>query len=433
MVSRSVNPMRNRIIHESWQASALLALQQQQVAICAEWQQQQLQHFLAVGFPHRKLDHWKYTNLNPLLSQPFSVGCQPLQIDSALIHAHRIAGAISLVFLNGRYMPQLSTENQLPVGVVAGSLAACHKNGIARSVFTMATEYQTPFSLLNDALFQDGFFLDVAPNTKVQEPIHLIFYTDVNAKQTMHHPRHSIQLGDGAEMTVIEHYVGSDDVVYFNNIVTQINVGHHAQLHWYQWQQEGNLGYRIANTVIQQGISSHVKTFQILTGGQLSRDDFNINLQGQGSSVNLLGLYHSKAHQYIDAHTRVDHRVSQTKSEQNYKSLVDGQSHVVFNGKMIVHPEAIKTEAKQSNKNLLLSSQAEIDTKPELEIYADDVKCTHGATVGQLDSDALFYLQSRGIEKAIAERVLMTSFVNSIIEAIPLSSISQRISQQWEK
>ena len=406
----------------SWNESALSALQNQNSQWYL-WQKEQLKTFLLQGFPHRKIENWKYTNVGSIAEQAFSFA----EKTDAKIANFILTDAYRIVFVNGHFVPRLSNLLGLPSEVQLTSLKNIQRD--IQTELTVKEDYQTAFSLMNDALFQDGLFLQVPKNCCLEKPIHLLHLSKPTALPTMSQIRHVILLEANAKAVVFEEYHGTNGVAYFNNVVTQIKVNSAAHLELYKSQQEGDRAFHIANTSVYQKRHSQVTSGHIAMGSELSRNDLNYSLDGAGAFCQLLGFYCLNDGCHVDNHTRIDHRVAHCSSQQNYKGILAGKSRAVFNGKIIVQPNAKQTTAHQTNKNLILSPEAEVDTKPELEIYNDDVKCTHGATVGQLNEEAIFYLQSRGINRAAAEDLLTCAFANEVVEMLPNKVIADRIQQ----
>ncbi|QTS83852.1 Fe-S cluster assembly protein SufD [Coxiella endosymbiont of Amblyomma nuttalli] len=404
----------------TWNETYLKSLQNLHNDQLYVWQAERLDVFLSQGFPNRKVENWKYTNVAGIEKQDFSFD-KPVDCD---ISNFILNDVYRVVFVNGHFSSALSDLSQLPFGVLLSSLKTTQRETIKNLISGINYE-MTPFSLLNDSVFQDGLFLYVPKNCQLKKPIHLIYLTKPTQPLVMSQTRHLIIIEEKAKAIIFENYQGTHDVTYFNNLVTQVRVKPSANLHLYKLQQEGNKAFHIANTTIHQAQDSQVMSCHVVIGGSLSRDDLNYSLDESGASCQLFGFYHLKDSHHVDNHSRIDHRVSRCISQQNYKGIVVGRSRAVFNGKIVVHPNAGQTEAHQTNKNLLLSTEAEIDTKPELEIYNDDVKCSHGATVGQLNDTALFYLQSRGIDRVTAEYMLTYAFANEIIEVLPHPLIAE--------
>lgn len=422
-----------------WGKDALTALQRKSIAYAlphlATWQADALQQFLAQGFPTRKDEAWKYTNVSALAKQSFS-----LQEDfeaSVDISEYEHENTHRIVFVNGSFVAELSALDDLPEGVVVVDLEAALNDKQMENYLPIEQRYQNSFSKLNAALLTNGLFLQVAPGVVVNRLIHVL-YINTDSDQShvdqphMNHPRHLILADESSAVTVLEEYVGEEST-YFNNVVTQIYAGSNAKVEHYKLQNEGQTAFHIANTIIDQQRDSAVSTYHFALGAKLTRDNLHYLLKEQGVNCRMIGFYHGAGAQHVDQHTQVDHLVPNGSSEQVYKGIVSEKARAVFNGKVIVHPDAQQTTAHQSNKNLLLSKNAEVDTKPELEIYADDVKCSHSATIGQLDDKALFYLQSRGISKQKARHMLTCAFATELLGMIPNVALASYIQQRVER
>ncbi|WP_309567492.1 Fe-S cluster assembly protein SufD [Coxiella-like endosymbiont] len=414
-----------RVLSEGWSEARLKKLQNQNRNSLQRWQRKQLKKFLLTGFPNSKIENWKYTDITPITSQTFSFE----EISDCDITHFIMEDTHRIVFINGHFAPTVSNLMQLPAEIQLTSLKAVLKEN-QKEIISEIRRYQTSFSLLNDSLFQDGMFLHVPKNYQLEKPIHLLYLMKPNFPFAMTQARHLIFIEENANVTLLEEYQWVNSTTYFNNIVTQINVGASANLIFYKLQGENNNSFHIANTQISQARNSQVISCHVSLGGALAREDLNYALKGHNASCQLLGLYHLKGGRHIDNHTRIDHDVSGCVSQQIYKGVISDKSRAVFNGKIFVHPEAKKTIAHQINKNLVFSNEAEVNTKPELEIYNDDVKCTHGATVGQLNDEALFYLCSRGIDRSEAEHLLACAFASEITEQLPHKFIAKRIYQK---
>ncbi|MFW0072779.1 MAG: Fe-S cluster assembly protein SufD [Coxiella-like endosymbiont] len=405
----------------TWNKTYLKSLQSFHDDQLCIWQAERLDVFLSQGFPHSKIEDWKYTDVSEIEKQSFSFD-ESVDCDISnfiLDDVHRV------VFINGHFSSASSDLSQLPPEVLLSSLKMTQYETIKNLI--NESHYETPFSLLNDSFFQDGIFLHVPKNCQIEKPIHLIYLTKPTQPLMMSQTRHLIVIEEKAKAIIFEDYQGANDITYFNNLVTQVHTKASANLYLYKLQQEGDSAFHIASTTIHQAQDSQVMSCHVAMGGSLSRDDLNYSLDESGASCQLFGFYHLKGNHHIDNHSCIDHRVSRCMSQQNYKGIVADRSRAVFNGKIVVHPNAGQTKAYQTNKNLLLSTEAEVDTKPELEIYNNDVKCTHGATVGQLNDETLFYLQSRGIDRVAAEHILTCAFANEIIEVLPHPLVSKYV------
>ena len=380
--------------------------------------------FAELGFPTTRHEEWKYTPVAPIAKVPFTrLGHEgPVLLSGAL---ERLGFGLSegarLVFVNGRYSEEFSSLRALPGGVRMGSLAsalAADSERIQPHLARYARYQDHAFVALNTAFIEDGAFLNVPAGKVVGDPIHLLFISTARGTATASHPRNLIVVGNNSQVTIVETYVGIDTAVYFTNAVTEIVVGENAALDHYKLQRESEEAFHVATLQVHQARNSTVASHSIALGGALVRNDVNVILDGEGGECTLDGLYMTTGQQHVDNHTRIDHARPHGLSRQLYKGILDGQSRGVFSGKIVVHPAAPKTDAKQTNKNLLLSGDALIDTKPQLEINNNDVKCTHGSTIGRLDEESIFYLRSRGIGEEMARDLLTYAFASEIINRI---------------
>ncbi len=316
-------------------------------------------------------------------------------------------GCSRLTFLNGRYVPELSKLREIPKGLKAGSMASAWKNHgalLERYFGRYADAKSHAFVALNTAFFEDGAFIEVPKGEVLQKPLHVLQISYGGGQTTVAHPRNLILVGDTGQASIIETFVSLEEDATFTNTVTEIVAGEGALVDYSKVQQESDAAFHYARVQVHQARSSSVTTHSIQLGGLLTREEVQTVLDGEGAESLLHGLYVIAGSQHVDNHTIIDHAKAHCSSREIYKGVLDGKSQGVFNGKIIVRPDAQKTDSKQSNKNLLLSEDAIINTKPQLEIFADDVKCTHGATVGQIDPEAVFYLRSRGIDRARGEK-----------------------------
>jgi Fe-S cluster assembly protein SufD len=333
----------------------------------------------------------------------------------------------TIVFVNGTYSEDLSSKAELGNGVRVSSLAGAIKSGpasIERHLGKIAKFEQHTFTALNTAFIEDGAFIEFAADALVEQPIHLVFVSDGEGAS---HPRNLIVAGRHSRATVIESYVSLRDSGYFTNAVTEISVGEGAHVDHYKMQRESDSAFHVGTVQISQARDSQLHSFSFAVGGSLARTNIYTSLDGDAATCTLNGLYLTDGTQHIDNQTSIEHIAPNCPSHEVYKGVLDGRSHGVFNGKVYVHPEAQKTDGKQSNNNLLLSSGARVDTKPQLEIFADDVKCTHGATVGRLDEQAMFYLNSRGIGPETARILLTYAFAADVLETIELEPLKVQL------
>jgi Fe-S cluster assembly protein SufD len=392
-----------------------------------------LERFAQCGFPGARDEEWKYTSIAAIEKHAFLAASRQdghEQAAAALVDQLAFTGSAVhlLVFVNGRFCPALSAPGRLPAGARLASLAdALESSREALEPYLADDESQTVFGALNTAFMVDGAYLHLSRRTVVEQPIHLLFVaTQADASIS---PRNLIVAEDGARATIIEHYAGADGAVYLTNAVTQIFAASNAGIEHYKLQQEALQSFHIAGIHARQARDSRLLSHSISLGAALARNDLTTTFASTGCDAAFDGLYLVGGRQHVDNHTRIDHAYANGTSRETYRGVLDGRSRAVFNGKIIVHPGAQKTDAQQANHNLLLSRDAEIDTKPQLEIHADDVKCTHGATVGQIDDNQLFYLRARGIEETMARSLLVHAFAHDLIERIRVTALRTRLEQ----
>ncbi len=397
-----------------------------------EQQQAAAEAFSRLGFPTLRHEDWKYTDIRPITKRQFSIARRAPTVDEARVASLRFPGldCHELVFLNGIFSRQHSRIDDLEDGVVVQSLGELLHNEPDR-VRDYLNQYsdtdKNGFVALNTLFMNEGAVIMVPDNAGVDKPVHLIFLSDHHEDPCASLPRNLIVLGENSRATVIESYTGADDAEYFTNTNTEVVLQRSAALEHYKIQREGLKGYHVGILQARQHRDSRLESHSISLGGRLARNDIDVRLAEEGAGVLLNGLYLADKRQHVDNHTRIDHLSPHTDSEENYRGVLNGHGRGVFNGKVVVHKNAQKTRADQANANLLLSRDAEVDTKPELEIYADDVQCSHGATTGQLDETMLFYLRSRAIDEEVARSLLTFAFAESVINRMRLKPIRDQI------
>jgi Fe-S cluster assembly protein SufD len=308
-------------------------------------------------------------------------------------------------------------------------------DGIGSHLARVAQFDRRPFVAFNTAFFADGAYIHVPAHTIVDKPIHVVFVStgETNGRPAMSHPRVLAVLGDDSQATVVESYAGPDGAEYFTNVVTEIVLGQNAVLDHYKLQQESTRAYHVGTIVVEAGRSASCTSHSISLGGALVRNDVIAILAGEGGECTLNGLYLADGQRLIDNHTTIDHAMPHCGSREVYKGILADRARGVFNGKIIVRPDAQKTDAKQTNRALLLSEDAQVNSKPELEIFANDVKCTHGAAVGQLDQDAVFYLRSRGLDLAEARHLLIHAFAGDVLNRMPLVPVRNGVEEVLQR
>jgi len=381
------------------------------------------------GFPTTRLEAWRYTNLKGLAKTPFELahaGFESAAREQVEALSHPLFACSLFVFMNGRYAPELSTPGSAAGSLHVQSLAArleADDRGLEARLSDLDTLKRHPFAALNTAFLDDGAIITAPRGETIASPIHLVF---ISAGGVVSHPRVSIAAEATSEVTVIQDHVSLDDEAGFTNAVTDLHAGPDATVKLILFQRENEAGFHLSNLRVHQERGSRVSASTLTLGGGLVRNDLAALLAGEGASCRLEGLYLGGGKQHIDNHTTIDHAVPNCESAQLYKGVLDGAARGIFRGRVVVRPDAQKTSAEQSNPNLLISPKAEVDTKPQLEIYADDVRCNHGATIGQLDEEALFYLRSRSIGAAQARDILTQGFANEITAHLPVPALGAR-------
>jgi len=397
--------------------------------------------FAELGFPTLQDEDWRFTNMTPLARLPLQPAAEPANDDDAkaalakFVFAH-LPGH-RLVFVNGQYSPALSSVHGLPDGVRVSNLTAAlvaDSEFIKRQFSLCAPANHNVFAALNQAFFTDGGFVQVPAGVSVPEPIQFIFIATAKQDGETIQPRNLIVAGANSQATIIESYIAADDVAYFTNTITEIVAGDNAALEHVKFQDEAGDAFHLATIAARLGRASNVSIHSFALGAKLSRTNIRTQLAGEGLECILNGLYLTRGEQLADHHMIVEHAQPHCASHEYFNGILDDKSRGVFHGRILVREIAQKTDAKQTNKNLLLSDNATADTKPQLEIYADDVKCTHGATVGQLNEESIFYLRSRGISTDNARRMLIHAFAGEIIARVKNDAVREKLDQAvWDR
>lgn len=383
--------------------------------------------FLEVGFPTPRLEEWRFTNLRKVADTEF-VLARPTG-DDPEIGSWCIPGAHRLVLVDGWYAPELSDFEGLPKPAVVTSLAEALERSpelVEPHLGRRVGFAEHPFLALNTSLFQDGAFLWLPSGTVVERPIQLLFVTTGHAEPTAILPRNVIVAGNSSEATIVETYAGSDGTT-LTGPVTELVLQPNAHIRHHVTHEEGRDSNHVAFRHASLDRDSHLTSHSIILDGGLVRNDLQATLVGDGAHATLNGLYAIGGHQHVDNQLRVHHASRHCTSEQLYKGILDGRSRAVFNGRIIVDPGAQKTDAVQSNRNLLISENSLVHSNPQLEILADDVRCTHGSTIGRLDEDALFYLRSRGLDREAAESMLIYAFASEMVQRVTVQPLRERL------
>jgi Fe-S cluster assembly protein SufD len=394
---------------------------------------QALEQFNEKGLPAKKQEDWKYTSLWALTQQQFSHQANVSDLDIAdYEQLTLLKNSYRVVIVDGIFSEHYSQISELQEGLVINPLSEGLPH--VQAHLGQQLELEKPgLNALNTLLMNDGVVITVSQDTKVLKPIEILVVNTGETDNLATHLRHVMVLEEGSEATVIEHYVGLSDTSAFTDVVSEVVLAEKAELNHYKLQQESANSTHIATLSAKQAAYSQWKTNSISLGAKLARNDVHTQLLGEHAHVVMDGLYLLNDEQHSDFHTRVDHLVPNTTSEELFKGVIDDKGRGVFNGKVIVHKGAQKTDSNQQNHNLLLSRSCEIDSKPELEIYADDVKCAHGSTVGQLNEDHMFFLRARGLDEVSARSLLTYAFATQILERIPSDGIRQALSAVIEQ
>jgi len=392
-----------------------------------------IDRFEAVGFPTTKNEDWHFTSVAAIAEAAYPPRAEPGEnARPADLSAFNFGATDwpTIVLVNGVFSPELSSLDSLPHGVRVYPLAAAWRSNdqiVQRHMSQLADYELNAFTALNSAFVSDGAVVQIAKEFEVERPIHVLYVSDAVAAKTQTNPRTLIIAERHSKATVLESYVSASEASYFTNAVTEVLLEDGANLSHIKIQRESPRAFHVGTIEVEQRRDSHYQSFSFATGAQLSRTNVFTTLDGEGAGATLNGLYMLDNEQHCDHQTKIEHAQPNCFSRELYKGVLDGASHGVFNGKVYVHPIAQKTDGKQTNNVLLLSERAQVDTKPQLEIFADDVKCTHGATVGRIDQTALFYMKSRGINNELARRLLTYAFAAEVLETIELDVVRERL------
>jgi len=377
--------------------------------------------FSETGFPTTRDEDWRFTNPAAIAQTPFRLTRNGHSLPSQKdIEQFRMPGVgCQLVFVDGRFASGLSAIGKLPAGVTVGNLAA----EIARSPETIEKHLgrylnmqRDSFGALNTAFLDDGAYVHVAKGVILESPIAVLYVSTEHDSPAVNHPRNLLVVDENSHATILEDYVSLGGGQALCNVVTELVAGDHSVVSHYMIEREHTGAFNVSTLRIQQGRAADVASHSVLLGGALVRNNIHPVLAGEGGECLINGLFIGNGRQHLDNYMLVEHASPHCGSRQFYNGILDGHAHGVFHGRIIVHKDAQKTDAKQTNRNLLLSDTAQIDTKPQLEIYADDVKCTHGATIGQMEENSLFYLRSRGIDEMSARRLLLVAFASECMD-----------------
>jgi Fe-S cluster assembly protein SufD len=391
------------------------------------------QAFLQGGLPHRRIEEWKYTDLRAVMREAVPLASPP---DTKAIAAARKFDPLSgvdahrIVLMNGSFVAELSDVAKLEPGLTIRPLAQAlaKGDGLAR-IGTLVPDSYDAVLALNTALFNDGAIIEIAPKTNIERPIHILHVFAGDAPVATF-TRVAVTAGEGASATVIQSFVGPDGVPYQSNHAIEMHVGARATLGYVRLQAEGDRALHLATTLAEIGAGTRIKTCALTTGAALARNSMTLRFKGEGAEAMLAGATLLRRRQHADTTLVVDHALPGGTSRELFKSALDDESRGVFQGRIVVKPGAQKTDARMLTGALLLGEAAEADNKPELEIFADDVQCGHGATAGALDENLLFYLRARGIPKKEAEALMVESFVGEALETITHEGVRETLASR---
>ena len=395
--------------------------------------------FDKVGFPSRKTEAWRFTNIDPIVRTPFKLGTFEPGHDAAtdsviesVVSDYTFGrdASIELVFVNGRYAPTLGKQPKLPRGACVSSLAAALETEgevIERHLGKYASIDANPFVALNTGFVGEGALIHLPRGVIIEAPIHLIFISLPGDEPTVCHPRVLVVAEDNVEATVVESYVSAGKGVYFTNAVTEFVTGADCRIDHCKLHQESLSAYHVATMQVDLGTRSRFISHAATVGGKLTRNDLNVKMNGEHADATLNGLVILGGDQHCDNHTLLHHEKANCPSHELYKHVLSDRATAVFKGQIFVQKDAQKTDSKQSSKSLLLSDDAYMNSQPALEIYADDVKCTHGSTTGPVDEEAVFYLRSRGVSLEAARHLLTYAFAADITRRIRVAPVRRRL------
>jgi Fe-S cluster assembly protein SufD len=387
-----------------------------------------IEAFAGLGFPSTRQEDWRFTNVAPISAAPLpraAAAATPATV-ALLADFSALSSAAELVFVNGVFAPSLSSTSRLPAGVRVDTMSSAVSGGPGDDLAMLgrcAPFDRHAFTALNTALFGDAAIVSVQAGCRVEDPIHLVFLAESSGPRSAVYPRVLVSAGDASELRIIETYVGRPDQEYFTNAVTEVVVGSGAIVDHVRVQRESLRAFHVGSLHVRCGRQGSFSSHAFALGGALVRNEISVVLDDEGGNCVLNGLYLADGDTLVDNHTTIDHAKPHCESHELYKGVLGGRARGVFHGKIIVRPDAQKTDAKQTNKALLLSDHAQVNAKPQLEIFANDVKCTHGAAVGQLDDEAIFYLQARGIDAGAARRMLIEAFAGDVLGRIRLAAL----------
>jgi Fe-S cluster assembly protein SufD len=399
-----------------------------------ERREQAAQRFAEVGFPTTRLEDWRFTNVQPIAEAKFPTAQGGFKPAASLVAGVHVPGAVRLAIVNGEFVPALSDLAALPKGVRIAGLrdgARDGSDGLEEHLARVFSIDAHPFAALNTSLLDDGVAIFIARGAAIETPIHIVTVTGSDSGPVAAHPRVLVVAGDNSQVRIGHTFIGAEDSTYFTNSVAEVVVGEGAMVDYYTDQRESNNAFHVANLQAHVAARGVFASHAFATGAKIMRHDIGIGLKGDGADCTMNGVYLADGERLLDTHTALDHAMPNCTSHELYKGILAGKAKAVFNGRIIVRIDAQKTNAKQTNRALLLSDEATINSNPQLEIFADDVKCTHGAAVGQLDEEAMFYLQARGLSRPEARDLLLHAFAGEVLDGVKIPALREQIERNF--
>jgi Fe-S cluster assembly protein SufD len=390
--------------------------------------------FAEVGFPTTKLEDWRFTNVAPIADANFAPSESSFAQAASLVEAVNVPGSVRLVILNGQFAAGLSDLKAMPKGLrIAGIRDGSRdgSDGLQEHLGKVFNVDAHPFAALNTANLDDGVAIFVTAGAAVETPVHIVTVTGADGDAVAAHPRVLVVAGANSQVRIAHTFIGAPGDRYFNNSVAEVVVGEGAIVDYYTDQRESDQAFHVHNLQAQVSAKGVFASHAFSTGARIQRHDIGIALKGEGADCTMNGVYLADGERLMDTHTSLDHAMPHCTSHEVYKGILAGKAKAVFNGRIIVRIDAQKTDAKQTNRALLLSDDAVINSNPQLEIFADDVKCTHGAAVGQLDEEAIFYLQARGLTRAEARDMMLHAFAGEVLDGLKIPALREQIESNF--
>ena len=386
--------------------------------------------FAAVGFPTVRHEDWRFTNVSPIAEAKFPPAQGVFKQAPALVSAVAVPGAVRLTICNGEFVPEMSDLSTLPKGLKITGLrdgARDNADGLEQHLAKTFEIDAHPFAALNTSFLDDGVAVFIARGAVIETPIHIVTVTGSDTGAVASHPRVLVVAAENSQARIAQTFIGAGGAAYFTNAVAEVVVGEGAIVEYYTDQRESESAFHVANLQAQVSARGVFASHAFLTGARIMRHDIGIALKGEGADCTMNGVYLADGDRLMDTHTSLDHAMPHCTSHELYKGILAGKAKAVFNGRIIVRLDAQKTDAKQTNRALLLSDEATINSNPQLEIFADDVKCTHGAAVGQLDEEAMFYLMARGLSRIEARDMLLHAFAGEVLDGLKIPALREQI------